>query len=127
MVTRVVFFFVFFMSCQACADPKPLEIIAGSDQLFLGADELEAQPSMDHSNRPAVSIFLSKSAGDRFAELTKGHLGNNITIRVCGVVVMTPMLLEPILHGKIQMTGSFTVEETKEMAAQLETGDCGTS
>lgn len=127
MVTRVVFLLVFFMSCQAYADPNPLEIVAGSDRLLLGADELEVKSSLDPSNRPVVSISLSKAAGERFAELTKAHVGDNITIFVCGVFVIDPVLMEPILDGKIQIAGSFTVEETQEMAAQLETGMCGTS
>ncbi len=66
-----------------------------------------------------VAIRLTEDGRAVFAAATRLLVGERIAIVVDGVVVTAPTVREPILGGKIQITGRFTPEEAKSLAAAI--------
>ena len=50
-------------------------------------------------------IELTVQAGARFAELTAGHVGERAAISLNGEVIQAPHINEPILGGRVAITG----------------------
>jgi preprotein translocase subunit SecD len=94
-------------------------------KLELGSDGIRrAEPSFDTSSRPIVSIELSQSAATDFAKLTQLHVGFPIDIIICGQTISSPVVMEPIQGGALQLSGNFTVEEATMLAIRLKEGNC---
>jgi len=85
-----------------------------------------AAPIIDERTKePAVTFRLTERSGRLFAEFTGNNIGRTIEIRIDGKAVMRPIIREPILGGSVQITGGFTLQETKELADRLSSGAAG--
>jgi len=74
------------------------------------------------TNNPYVSLEFSNEGGKIFADLTKSNVGKILAIYLDGVPISTPRVQEEITGGKAQITGSFTLEEARELAQRLNAG-----
>ncbi len=80
-----------------------------------------AQASFDQNNRPAVSFTLNATGAKRFGKVTGENIGRPFAIVLDGKVVSAPTIQSQIF-GSGQITGSFTVAETNELALILRAG-----
>ena len=80
-----------------------------------------AQASFDQNNRPAVSFTLNATGAKRFGRVTGANIGRPFAIVLDGKVVSAPTIQSQIF-GNGQITGSFTVAETNELALILRAG-----
>ena len=80
-----------------------------------------AQASFDQNNRPAVSFTLNATGAKRFGRVTGANIGRPFAIILDGKVVSAPTIQSQIF-GNGQITGSFTVAETNELALILRAG-----
>ncbi|MBC6442174.1 MAG: protein translocase subunit SecD [Rhodobacteraceae bacterium] len=80
-----------------------------------------AQAIFDQNNRPAVSFTFNGSCGRIMGEHTAGNIGNPMAIVLDGVVVSAPTIQGHITSNG-QITGQFTLEETRRLAIQLRAG-----
>jgi protein-export membrane protein SecD len=87
-----------------------------------GADLVDAQPSFDQNNRPVVTFRFNQKGAVRFGKLTADNVNKPFAIVLDGVVQSAPVINEPILGGSGQISGSFTVEETGNLAIILRSG-----
>jgi protein-export membrane protein SecD len=87
-----------------------------------GADLTDAQPSFDQNNRPVVSFRFNQKGALRFGKLTAENVNKPFAIILDDVVQSYPVINEPILGGSGQISGSFTVEETSNLAIVLRSG-----
>lgn len=90
--------------------------------VLTGADLKDAYLSRDQLGRPAVSIEFTAEGAKKFAALTTTFQGQRIPHILDGEVLVNPEIREPILGGKGQITGQFTVEEAKNLAVLLKAG-----
>ena len=74
------------------------------------------------TNTPAVTVNFNSEGAKLFADLTKNNVGNLLGIFLDGEVLSTPVIREPIFGGATQITGSFTLEEAKVFARDLNFG-----
>ena len=83
-----------------------------------------AQVTTDQFNNAAVSISMSKEGTDIWAEVTTRlyPTRGQILIVLDGLAKSAPAVQEPILTGDTQITGSFTFDEAKRLAAVLQSG-----
>jgi tetratricopeptide (TPR) repeat protein len=68
-----------------------------------------------------ISFTLTSEATQIFADYTATHRGEYLGILLDGVVVSVPMINEPITGGEGSISGQFTEEEAKNLAAILRT------
>ncbi|MEC7651143.1 MAG: protein translocase subunit SecD [Pseudomonadota bacterium] len=80
-----------------------------------------AQASFDQNNRPAVSFTLNATGAKRFGRVTGANIGRPFAIVLDDKVVSAPTIQSQIF-GNGQITGSFTVAETNELALILRAG-----
>ncbi len=88
-----------------------------------GADLVDAQPSFDgQTGEPVVTFRFNQKGALKFARLTQANVGKPFAIILDGKVVSAPVIQTPILGGSGQITGRFTVEETRVLSAVLRSG-----
>jgi len=93
----------------------------GETQLT-GAHLLNAKESFDQFGRPIVLIEFDNIGAKEFGEATKNNVGKILAITLDGKEISAPVVQEPILDGKAQITGKFTVESAKHLAILLRAG-----
>ena len=67
----------------------------------------------------SLAFAFTKDAGDRFADFTSQHVGDYFAIVVDGRVISVPYIRDAITGGKGEISGGFTEEEAKNLAATL--------
>lgn len=74
------------------------------------------------TGEPTVGIEFNPEGRDLFAELTQNNVNQVLAIFLDDVPLMFPTIQTPILDGKAVISGSFSVEEAKNMSIQLNAG-----
>lgn len=88
-----------------------------------GADLKSAKVVFDsNTGKPAVSIEFTSSGAEKFGKLTESNVGKALPILLDSVAISAPVVQEKILGGQAQITGSFTQDEAKYLAIQLNAG-----
>ncbi len=91
----------------------PLE----GDVITEASDDYDPQ-----THRPCVSMEMNLDGARRWAALTKQNIGRSIAIVLDDHVYSAPNVQNEIAGGRSQITGSFTSEETKDLANVLKSG-----
>lgn len=82
---------------------------------------VDAQPNFQ-DNQPVVSFRFDTAGGQRFGRVTQEAVGQNLAIVLDGAVISAPVIREPILGGSGVISGSFSVQETQDLALLLRAG-----
>ena len=83
----------------------------------------DAKDEFDQTyGRPSVSMSMNSDGARRWAALTKANVGKAIAIVLDGVVYSAPRVNGEITGGNSQITGNFTIEDTKDLANTLNSG-----
>jgi len=69
-----------------------------------------------------VSLQFNDEGAKIFEELTERNLGKPLAIYIDGAPISIPTVQDKISGGKAQITGTFTVEEAKTLARNLNAG-----
>jgi preprotein translocase subunit SecD len=86
-----------------------------------GASLINANTSINNAEA-GVSFELDVVGARRFAEITRANVGRPFAIVLDNKVLSAPTIREPILGGAGIISGSFTLEEAKELALLLRSG-----
>ena len=87
-----------------------------------GEDLVDAQPSFDQNGRPAVNFRFNPSGARRFGDYTAENIGEPFAIVLDGEVISAPVIQSHIPGGSGIITGSFSVEESSNLAILLRAG-----
>lgn len=102
-------------------DKNSYYIIAAES--VVGGEELtDAQPSFDQNGQPAVSFRFNPSGARAFGDYTAEHIGEPFAIVLDDEVISAPTIQSHIAGGSGIITGSFTVEESTNLAVLLRAG-----
>ena len=83
----------------------------------------DAKDEFDQNyGHPSVSMSMNSDGARRWAALTKANVGKAIAIVLDGVVYSAPRVNGEITGGNSQITGNFTIEDTKDLANTLKSG-----
>ena len=74
------------------------------------------------TGQPQVSMTMNTDGARRWAALTKANIDKAIAIVLDGVVYSAPRVNGEITGGQSSITGSFTIEDTKDLANILKSG-----
>ncbi|MBO5427326.1 MAG: protein translocase subunit SecDF [Prevotella sp.] len=83
---------------------------------------VDAKDEFDQYGRPCVSMQMNSEGARLWAQLTKANVGKAIAIVLDGVVYSAPRVNGEIDGGNSQISGNFTIEDTKDLANTLKSG-----
>ena len=83
---------------------------------------VDAQDEFDNFGRPCVSMQMNGEGARLWAQLTKANVGKAVAIVLDGVVYSAPRVNSEIDGGNSQISGNFTIEDTKDLANTLKSG-----
>ncbi|MFV3076052.1 protein translocase subunit SecD [Niveispirillum fermenti] len=103
---------------------------AGGSQILVrkrvevdGATLTDAQPSADpQTGRWVVSFSFDSIGARRFGEITRANVGRPFAIVLDGRIISAPVINEPIMGGRGQISGNFTAQTANELAVLLRAG-----
>ena len=74
------------------------------------------------TGRPCVSMQMNSDGARRWSQITKQNIGKAVAIVLDDAVYTAPRILTQIDGGNSQITGNFTIEDTKDLANTLNSG-----
>ena len=87
-----------------------------------GDQLVDAQPTFDQNNQPAVSFRFNPAGGAAFGAYTAENIGNPFAIVLDEQVISAPVIQAHISGGSGIITGNFTPEESAQLAILLRAG-----
>jgi preprotein translocase subunit SecD len=113
--------------------PPGSEILPGKDgfaQWYLvkkrvmvaGENLVDAQPSFDQNNAPAVSFRFDTEGGRKFGKATSENVGRLFAIVLDNKVISAPRIQTAIRGGSGIITGNFTTQSASDLALLLRAG-----
>jgi preprotein translocase subunit SecD len=87
-----------------------------------GEDLANAQPAFDQNGQPSVTFRFDSTGGRKFGIFTSENVGAPFAIVLDNEVISAPVIREAILGGSGQISGSFTVQESTNLAVLLRAG-----
>ena len=103
-------------------DEKGIFYIVEETPVVSGEDLVDSQPAFDQNNRPAVNFRFNPSGGRKFGDYTAENIGSPFAIVLDDEVISAPTIQSHIAGGSGIITGSFTVEESTNLAVLLRAG-----
>lgn len=88
----------------------------------LASAELQFQGQGGLAQQPVVVIHFNSEGAQKFADLTKSNVGKIFGIFLDGSAISTPVIREAIPNGTAVISGSFTPQEAKDLARNLNYG-----
>ena len=91
--------------------------------LLTGTDLKDAQAAMNQQNgQCVVNLEFSDEGAQKFADATLENVGRQIAILLDGEILTNPVVREPILGGKAEISGQRDLEEAQRLAVLLRSG-----
>ncbi|MGM0508527.1 MAG: protein translocase subunit SecD [Fusobacteriota bacterium] len=92
------------------------------EPLLTGKELKKATVSFDNIGRPQIGFELTVKGAKVFANITGENIGKQLAITLDGKQQTAPTIQSEIPGGKGVITGSYTTEEAKNLAALLNAG-----
>jgi hypothetical protein len=102
----------------AIAEEAPGALRFGTEN-FVPADIVDARAQPELDGHVALLITLEEPASARLAALTKDNVGKALPLIFQGKEIAAPIIVEPITGGSFQISGSFTMEEARQLALDI--------
>ncbi|MDO7728376.1 MAG: protein translocase subunit SecD, partial [Loktanella sp.] len=87
-----------------------------------GEELTDAQPAFDQNGRPAVNFRFNVAGARKFGDYTADNIGAPFAIVLDNEVISAPTIQSHIAGGSGIITGSFSVEESTNLAVLLRAG-----
>jgi preprotein translocase subunit SecD len=92
-------------------------------RVMVSGDQLtDAKQGFDQDGRPDIEITFDSAGARRFGRTTQENVGKPFAIILDDKILSAPNINEPILGGRAQITGSFTVQSAHDLAVSLASG-----
>ncbi|SEM88352.1 preprotein translocase subunit SecD [Gemmobacter aquatilis] len=101
---------------------KDVYYVVEETPVVTGEELTNAQPAFDQNNRPAVEFQFDATGARKFGEYTANNIGKPFAIVLDNEVISAPVIQSAIPGGRGIITGSFSVEESTQLAVLLRAG-----
>ena len=81
-----------------------------------------SKDDFDQLGHPSVSMQMNSDGARRWSQITKQNINKAVAIVLDDAVYSAPRILTQIDGGNSQITGNFTIEDTKDLANTLNSG-----
>ncbi len=131
---KLTFNHVVSASAAADANPGPRNLLLPSlddpgryliveeTPVVTGEELVDAQPSFDQNGRPAVNFRFNTTGARKFGDYTAQNIDKPFAIVLDDEVISAPVIQAHIPGGSGIITGSFTVEDSTNLAVLLRAG-----
>lgn len=82
----------------------------------------DARQDFDQQGRPVVSMSMKAEAARKWGKITGSNIGNSIAIVLDDLIYSAPRVNSEITGGRSEISGSFSIEEAKDLANILKSG-----
>ncbi len=103
-------------------DEQGVYYIVEETPVVSGEELVDAQPSFDQNGRPAVSFRFDTPGARKFGDYTAANIGAPFAIILDDEVISAPVIQSHIPGGSGIITGSFSVEDSTQLAVLLRAG-----
>ena len=105
-------------------DGKKETLVLEEDAAFTGDMLVDATTEFSQQGfgQPYVSLELNEKGAEIFSEVTGANVGRRLAVVLDGEIYTAPVIRERIPSGRAQITGSFSVQEAKDIALILRAG-----
>lgn len=100
----------------------PFAIFSYTNSDLNGSNLERASVQFDQIGSPSVALQFDDEGGKIFEQITTDNVGKQIAIFLDGYPISAPVVNQPIAGGQAVISGSFTVEEARELARNLNAG-----
>jgi SecD/SecF fusion protein len=83
---------------------------------------VSSKDEFDQMGHPCVTMQMNSDGARRWSQITKQNIGRGVAIVLDDAVYSAPRILTQIDGGNSQITGNFTIEDTKDLANTLNSG-----
>ncbi|MCR4919409.1 MAG: protein translocase subunit SecDF [Prevotella sp.] len=83
---------------------------------------VSSKDEFDQMGHPCVTMQMNSDGARRWSQITKQNIGRAVAIVLDDAVYSAPRILSQIDGGNSQITGNFTIEDTKDLANTLNSG-----
>jgi preprotein translocase subunit SecD len=92
-------------------------------RVMVSGDQLtDAKQGFDQDGRADIEITFNTAGARRFGRVTQENVGKPFAIILDDKILSAPNINEPILGGRAQITGNFTVQSAHDLAVSLASG-----
>jgi preprotein translocase subunit SecD len=92
-------------------------------RVMVSGDQLaSARQGFDQDGRPTVDLVFNSTGARRFGRVTQENVNKPFAIILDDRILSAPNINEPILGGRAQISGSFTVQSANDLAVSLASG-----
>lgn len=74
------------------------------------------------TGEPLVQLDFDGEGAQEFADITKRNVGKQVAIYLDEMLLSAPVVQQPILDGTAVITGSYTIEDAKQLAVAINSG-----
>jgi preprotein translocase subunit SecD len=103
-------------------DEKGVYYIVEETPVVSGEELVDAQPSFDQNGKPSVSFRFDTTGARKFGDYTAANIGKPFAIVLDNEVISAPVIQSHIPGGSGIITGSFSVEQSTQLAVLLRAG-----
>ncbi|MBU6235004.1 MAG: protein translocase subunit SecD [Alphaproteobacteria bacterium] len=103
-------------------DTPTQKLVVEKRPLITGDMLVNAQPSFGQSGQPTVNFKFNALGAKRFCDASKANVGKPFAIVLDSLIISAPVIREAICGGSGEISGSFTVQETTDLALLLRAG-----
>lgn len=81
--------------------------------------DTDARAGFDQNSEPIADFRFNSSGTDRLGVVTRGNVGEQFAVVLDDVVIFAPVIREPVVGGRGQISGNFTLDEARKLAVQM--------
>lgn len=97
-----------------------LALPASAENLRLHLSNVESGP--DANGQPALNFTLTPKSAHDFARFTTQQVGQAIDLMIEGETVISPIIVQPITDGQVQISSFWSGEDLHDMMTRLQSG-----
>lgn len=114
--------FMFFGTFHSLAEPRVMEFQSATGEILaLDMSDIDALTRRDVDRGIQLDIRLKPSAAKEFAQFTTRVRGEEVTLSLCGEIILRAIVMVPILDGLIAVN-EIPIDQGQRLLPVLEGG-----
>ncbi len=110
------------MGYELKKDEDGKDLLVEKTAVMTGESLSDAVLSRDNYGRSSVKLEFTAKGGTLFSNITGANVNRQLAVVLDGEIYSAPNIKERISGGSAEITGSFSIEEAKDLSTVLRTG-----